>query len=66
LKFFGDFLTKTELKLVVFGWFLSTLISRLKKGSKSQAEKSEDFQKIFGGAWARDGWLATCHRDFEK
>jgi hypothetical protein len=33
--------------LVVFGWFLSTLISRPKKGSKSQGEKCEDFKKIF-------------------
>jgi len=34
-------------KFVVFGYFLSTLISRLKKGSKSQGEKSEDLKKIF-------------------
>jgi hypothetical protein len=32
---------------VVLGHFLSTRISRLKKGSKSQGEKSEDFKKIF-------------------
>ena len=32
---------------MVFGYFLSTLISRPKKVSKSQGEKSEDFKKIF-------------------
>jgi len=47
LKLFGDFLTNNDWKLAKirgFWHFSSTLISRPKKGAKSQGEKSEDFQ----------------------
>jgi hypothetical protein len=48
LKLFGDFLPKLSgnwPKFVVFGHFLNPLISSPKKGSKSQEQKSEDFEK---------------------